>query len=314
MREPSQGFSQGSANRPLVPLGPRRGAERLAEVTLALCAGISALVTVAIIAILISETVGFFSEVSVWEFLSATQWTPLFREKHFGILPLLWASLQVALGAGLLALPTGLLTAIFLSEYAGPRFRSVLKPALEVLAGIPTVVYGYFALTFVTPALQVVLPQTEVFNAASAALVLGIMVLPTVTSLSEDALRAVPKGMRDAAFGLGASRLDVTTRIVVPAALSGVLASFILALSRALGEAMVVTIAAGNSPQLTLNPLESVQTMTAYLVQIGSGTTGTGTLEYRTLFAVGMVLFVITLAMNWAGRSVRSRLGRAWNG
>ncbi len=309
----SRRYAEGPASLTAVPLTSRRGAERLAEVAFAICAGISALVTVAIIAILVSETIGFFSEVSIWEFVTETRWTPLFREKHFGIMPLLWASLQVALGAGILALPTGLLTAIFLSEYAGRRLRLVLKPVLEVLAGIPTVVYGYFALTFVTPALQMVLPQTEVFNALSAALVLGIMILPTVSSLSEDALRAVPKGVRDAAYGLGASKMDVTARVVVPGAMSGILASFVLALSRALGETMVVTIAAGNSPQLTLNPLESVQTMTAYLVQIGSGSTGTGTLEYRTLFAVGMVLFVITLAMNWFGRWVRSRPGSAWN-
>lgn len=284
--------------------------ERLAGAVLAACAGISLLVTIGIIVILLSETFAFFRDVSILEFLSATRWTPLFREKHFGVLPLFWASLQVAVGAGLLALPAGLLTAIFLSEYAGSRLRSVLKPALEILAGIPTVAYGYFALTFVTPLLQRVFPGTEAFNAASASIVLAVMVLPTVSSLSEDALRAVPREMREAAFGLGASKVDVTTRIVLPAAFSGVLASFILALSRAFGETMVVTIAAGGSPRLTLNPLESVQTMTAYIVQAGLGSTASGTLEYRTLFAVGMVLFAFTLGVNWTGQWVRGRLER----
>jgi phosphate transport system permease protein len=179
---------------------------------------------------------------------------------------------------------------------------------LEVLAGIPTVVYGYFALTFVTPGLRAAFPGTEVFNAAAAAIVLGIMVLPMVSSLSEDALRAVPRSLREAAYGLGATKTEVTTRIVVPAGLSGVIASFILALSRAFGETMVVTIAAGNSPSLTLNPLESIQTMTAYIVQVGLGEAAGGTLEYRTLFAVGMTLFAITLAMNWAGQRIRSRV------
>jgi phosphate transport system permease protein len=264
-------------------------------------------VTFAIVAILLSETIGFFSEVSVWEFLTETRWTPLFREKHFGILPLLVSSIQVAIGACLLALPAGLLTAVFLSEYAGGRLRSILKPALEVLAGIPTVVYGYFALTFVTPMLRWAFPGIGTFNALSASIVLGIMVLPTVSSLSEDALRRVPKGLREAAFGLGASKVDVVTRVVIPAGMPGVLASFVLALSRAFGETMVVTIAAGNSPNLGLNPLESVQTMTAYIVQVGLGDTGSGT-EYRTLFAVAMALFAITLGMNWIGQRIRSRL------
>ena len=292
---------------PLPTLGRRRRTERLVGILLAACAGISTLVTFGIIAVLLRETAGFFAEVSPLEFLTETRWSPLFREKHFGILPLLSASLQVAVGASLLALPAGLLTAIFLSEYAGARLRSVLKPMLEVLAGIPTVVYGYFALTFVTPMIRWLFPGAEVFNAASAAIVLGIMVLPTVSSLSEDALRSVPRSLREAAYSLGASKMEVTLRVVVPAGVSGVVASFILALSRAFGETMVVTIAAGSSPQLTLNPLEAVQTMTAYIVQVGLGDTSTGTLEHRTLFAVGMTLFVITLAMNWAAQRVRDR-------
>jgi len=282
--------------------------ERLVGVCLASCAGISALVMVSIIVILLAESIGFYSQVSIWEFFTEFRWTPLFREKYFGILPLLSASLQVAVGAGLIALPMGLLTAVFLSEYAGTVLRSILRPTLEVLTGIPTVVYGYFALTFVTPALRAVFPGIGVFNAASAAIVLGIMILPTVSSLSEDALRSVPPGLREAAYGLGASKLNVTTRVVVPAGFSGVLASFILALSRAFGETMVVTIAAGNSPQITLNPLESIQTMTAYMAQVGLGEPASGTLAYRTLFAVGMMLFVITLAMSWVGQWVKSKV------
>jgi phosphate transport system permease protein len=281
--------------------------ERLIRTGLALCAGVFSLVTVGMIAVLLWKTAGFFSEVSLWEFLTATRWTPLFREKHFGILPLLAGSFQVALGATVLALPTGLLAAVFLSEYAGARLRSVMKPLLEVLAGIPTVAFGYFALTFVTPAIRRVFPEAEPFNALSAAIVLAIMVLPTIASLSEAALRSVPVGMRETAYGLGASKLDVTLRVVLPAGASGVMASVILALSRAFGETMVVTIAAGNSPNLTLNPLESIQTMTAYIVQVGLGDTSTGTLEHRTLFAVGISLFIITWSMNWAGQWVRGR-------
>jgi phosphate transport system permease protein len=306
----NRGGQSGTENA-AVPLlaesGPGVWRERVVRFGLAACAGISALVTVGIIVVLLSEAAGFFRQVSLMEFLTDTQWSPLFGDRHFGVLPLLVASLQVAIGAGLLALPTGLLTAVFLSEYSSPGLRSVLKPTLEILAGIPTVVYGYFALTFVTPALRWFFPGSEVFNGASAAIVLGIMILPTVSSLSEDAIRSVPRGLRDAAYGLGASKLAVTTRIVVPAGASGILASFILALSRALGETMVVTIAAGNSPQLTVNPLEAIQTMTAYIVQVGLGDTSSGTLEHRTLFAVGMALFLITFGMNWTAQWVRSR-------
>ncbi len=274
---------------------------------LGLCAGISALVTVGIVLILLSETVAFFSQVSLWEYLTETRWTPLFQEKHFGILPLLTGSVLVTVGAGIVALPAGLLTAIFLSEYAGPGLRAALKPVLEVLAGIPTVAYGYFALTFVTPLLRSFLPGTGIFNAASAALVVGVMILPMVSSLSEDALRAVPQRLREGAYALGANRMEVTTRVVVPAGLSGVLASFVLALSRAFGETMVVSIAAGNSPRLTLNPLDTIQTLTAYIVQVTQGGITSGSLAYRTLFAVGTTLFVFTLGMNLLGQWIRTR-------
>ncbi len=260
------------------------------------CAAASTLVTLGVVVVLLRESLGFFAEVSVVDFLTDTRWEPMFQEQHFGVLPLLSGSLMVAGGAALLALPVGLLTAIFLSEYANPRLRRILKPILEILAGIPTVVYGYFALTFVTPALRIVFPGTEIFNAASASIVVGIMIIPMVSSLSEDALRAVPASLREGAYGLGATKLEVSTRVVVPAALSGIVASFILAISRAIGETMAVTIAAGNMPNLTLNPLESIQTMTAYIVQASLGDTPQGTLAYQTLFAVGMTLFLITLA------------------
>ncbi|MGW8266869.1 MAG: phosphate ABC transporter permease subunit PstC [Longimicrobiales bacterium] len=286
---------------------PRRLGERAIEGVLALCAGIAALATVGIVLILLFETVGFFTQVSVLEFFTETRWTPLFREKHFGILPLLTGSLLVGLGAGFVALPGGLLTAIFLSDLSGPRQRAILRPLLDVLAGIPTVVYGYFALTFITPILQLAIPGVGAYNAASASLVLGIMVFPTVASLSDDALRSVPPRLREAAYGLGATRMEVITRVVVPGGISGVLASFFLGLSRAFGETMVVSMAAGNSPRLTLNPLDAVQTMAAYILQAGQGNITPGTLDYRTLFAVGMVLFLVTMSLNLTSRWVLAR-------
>lgn len=272
-----------------------------------LCAAASTLVTVGVVLVLLRETISFFGEVSIIDFLTDPRWEPAFQEKHFGVMPLLAGSVMVAGGAALIALPIGLLTAIFLSEYASSRLQKILKPMLEILAGIPTVVYGYFALTFVTPLLRTVFPETDVFNAASASIVVGIMIIPTVSSLSEDALRAVPQALREGAFGLGATKLEVSTRVVVPAALSGIIASFILAISRAIGETMAVAIAAGNLPNLTLNPLESIQTMTAYIVSASLGDTPQGTIVYRSLFAVGMSLFLITLSMNILSQWVLSR-------
>lgn len=281
--------------------------EQAIGLVLFLSAAMSTLVTVGIVAVLLKETIGFFAEVSIVDFFTDLQWTPLFQEQHFGILPLAAGSVMVAFGAGVIALPTGLLAAIFLSEYAGTRLRGILKPMLEILAGIPTVVYGYFALTFITPLLRTYFPETDVFNAASASIVVGIMIIPTVASLSEDALRAVPAPLREGAYGLGATKLEVSTRIVVPAALSGIVASFILAMSRAIGETMAVTIAAGAMPNLTLNPLESVETMTAYIVQASLGDTPHGTIAYKTLYAVGMSLFMITLGMNILSQWVLAR-------
>jgi phosphate transport system permease protein len=281
--------------------------ERAITAVLFTCAAASTLVTVGVVFVLLRETIGFFAEVSIVEFLTGTRWEPMFREQHFGVLPLLSGSFMIAAGAGLIALPLGLMSAIFLSEYAGPRLRRTLKPVLEILAGVPTVVYGYFALTFITPLLRVFLPETEIFNALSASFVVGVMIIPTVASLSEDALQAVPDSLREGAYGLGATKLEVSTRVVVPSALSGIIASFILGISRAVGETMAVTIAAGNLPNLTLNPLESMQTMTAYIVQASLGDTPQGTIVYQTLFAVGMTLFVVTLAMNVLSQWVLAR-------
>ena len=282
------------------------------EALLALCAVLSVAVTVAILVTLVRGSLGFFSQVPLLEFLTDTRWEPLMSERHFGILPLATASVLVAAGAGLIAVPVGLLSAIFLSEYAPEGLRSVLKPALEVLAGIPTVVYGYFALTFVTPLLRVFFPEVDVFNAASAAIVVGIMIIPTVASVSEDSLRLVPQELREGALALGATRMEMSLRVVVPAARSGIVASFILGLSRAMGETMAVTIAAGAVAQLTLNPLESVQTMTAYIVQVALGDIAHGSLAYQTLFAVAMALFLVTLAMNLASEWILSSFRREY--
>lgn len=270
---------------------------------------ISILTTVGIVIILVAQSAGFFAEVSVWEFLTGTEWAPLFSPQKFGVLSLVSGTLLVAVIAGIVSLTLGLGAAIFLSEYAPERLRRILKPILEVLAGIPTVVYGYFALTFVTPILQSIFgsDQVIVFNALSAGLVMGLMIMPMVSTLSEDAMVAVPRSLRDAAYALGATRFEVSTKVVIPAALSGIVASFILAVSRAIGETMIVKIAAGATPNLTLNPLESIQAMTAYIVQVSLGETPQGSLEYKTIFAVGLLLFVMTLGMNIVGRWVISR-------
>lgn len=300
----------GAAGPPPAALSFRRSRnlkEQAIGMLLFLCAAASTLVTAGIVVVLVRETVTFFTQVSPWAFFTGTQWTPLFQDAQFGVLPLMAGSFVVAAGAAVIAVPIGLLSAIFLSEYAGDRLRGILKPLLEILAGIPTVVYGYFALTFITPLLRTFLPQTEIFNAASAAIVVGIMIVPTVSSLSEDALRAVPTALREGAYGLGATRMEVALRVVVPAALSGIIASFILGISRALGETMAVAIAAGNMPNLTLNGLESIQTMTAYIVQASLGDTPHGSVGYQTLFAVGMTLFLITLAMNILSQWVLAR-------
>jgi phosphate transport system permease protein len=278
----------------------RRVREQAIHGLLFACSSVSILTTAGIIGVLVFETVGFLRTVPLWDFLTDTQWTPLFADKHFGVAVLASATILTSGIALLVALPIGLLTAVFLSEIASHRARRLLKPALEILAGIPTVVYGYFALLFVTPLLRSVFPEIAGLNGLSAGLVMGVMIIPLVASLSEDALYAVPQNLRDGAYALGASRAQVTTRVVVPAALSGIVASFILAVSRAIGETMVVAIAAGQSPRLTLNPLVPIETMTAYIVQVSLGDTPAGTLEYQTIFAVGMALFLMTLVLNVA--------------
>jgi phosphate transport system permease protein len=273
--------------------------ERAIKIVLAACAYVSVLTTFGIVFVLIFETINFFREVSIVEFLTSTKWSPAFADPQFGIIVLVCGTLLTTAVAIAFAVPVGLLAAIFLSEYASTRLRRWLKPALEVLAGVPTVVYGYFALTFVTPFLQdTILPSLLIFNALSAGLVMGVMIIPTVASVSEDAIYAVPRSLREGAYALGATRREVATRIVVPAALSGIVASVILGISRAVGETMIVAIAAGNLANLTANPLESVQTMTAFIVQVASGDTATGTLTFNTIFAVGMTLFVMTLILN----------------
>lgn len=277
----------------------------------ALFAFVSVVTTIGIVFTLIFETVGFFQEVSLWRFLTERQWTPLFADKQFGVMVLVSATLLTSVIAIAVALPIGLLAAICLSEYAPAKVRKWLKPALEILAGVPTVVFGYFALLTVTPFLQKIIPNIQGFNALSAGLVLGVSIIPLVASLSEDAIYAVPRSLRDGAYALGSTKREAITSVVLPAALSGIVASFILAISRAIGETMIVTIAAGQNPQLTLNPLVPVETMTAYIVQVSKGDTPAGSLAYRTIFAVGMTLFVITLTLNifsyWFVRRFREK-------
>ena len=281
--------------------------EGLIERGLFLCALLSIGTTVGIIVVLAVETAAFLREVPITEFLFGTEWTPLFSSPSFGVLPLVAGTALVSVIAMLVALPMGLLSAIYLSEYANPRIRRVLKPVLELLAGVPTVVYGYFALLFVTPILQQFLPQLGTANALSPGLVMGIMILPLVSSLSEDAMRSVPNGLREGSYALGATKMQTSLRVVVPAAFSGITAAFILAVSRAVGETMIVAIAAGQQPNLTWNPTEQVETMTAYIVQVSLGDTPQGTIEYRTIFAVGMLLFVMTFTLNLASTWLRER-------
>ena len=265
---------------------------------LALSAFLSVITTIGIIFVLTTESAEFFKEVSFFEFLFGTRWEPLLEPKSFGVLPLVSGTITIVIGAGLIALPIGIMTAIYLSEYASPKTRSTIKPTLEILAGIPTVVYGYFALTFITPLIRTVFPATQIFNSASASIVVGIMILPMVASLCDDAIRSVPTSLKQGGFSMGATTFEVTKSIVVPGAFSGIIASFVLALSRAFGETMAVTLAAGTTPNLTINPLESIQTMTAYIVQVSLGDTPAGGIEYQTIFAVGALLFFVTLSMN----------------
>jgi phosphate transport system permease protein len=311
----STASSQVVAHGPLmadeIAAPPRRWFELAIHVGLFLCAFVSILTTMGIVLVLVVEALKFFREVSLLEFLTSTRWSPLLEPQHFGILPLFCGTFLVTVGAAVVALPIGLATAIYLSEYASRPVREVVKPVLEVLAGIPSVVFGYLAIVLISPLIREWFGTHSVFSAASASVVVGFMILPMVVSLSEDVLRSVPRSLREAAYALGATKLDVTVKVVVPAAISGIIASFLLALSRAIGETMAVALAAGARPQLTFNPLEEVQTMTAYIVQISLGDTPAGTLEYRTIFAVGLALFVTTMSLNllaqWIVARVRER-------
>ena len=285
----------------------RKFVEFLIERTLFLCAAGSILVTAGIIFVLIFETGAFLREVPIGEFLFGTVWTPLFYEPSFGVLPLVAGTLLASSIAMIVAVPAGLVTAIYLSEYAHVTVRRLVRPVLEILAGVPTVVYGYFALQFVTPLLQRIVPDLAGFNALSPGIVMGIMILPLVSSLSEDALRSVPNGLREGAYALGATRAQAALRVVVPAAFSGISAACILAISRAIGETMIVAVAAGQQPRLTLDPRVPIETMTAYIVQVSLGDTPAGTLEYRTIFAVGMLLFLSTFALNLISNWLRER-------
>jgi phosphate transport system permease protein len=278
--------------------GQRRWIESAMHAALWLCAAASVFTTVSIVLVLLVESLQFFRHVSVVEFLTGTVWAPRAAPAQFGILPLFCGTFLVACGSAVIAIPVGLGAAIYLSEYASPGVRDVLKPVLEILAGIPSVVFGYLALVFVSPLLREAFPGADIFNALNGCIVVAIMILPMIVSLSEDVLRSVPRSLREGAYALGANKLDVTVSVVVPAALSGIMASFLLAIARAVGETMAVTLAVGKRPQLTLNPLKSNQTMTAFIVETSKGDTPRGTVEFQTIFAVGLTLFVLTLALN----------------
>lgn len=295
-------------------LGPRRATtssslgERAIEIGLLACGALSIVVTLGILFVLAFETWEFFSEVSIVEFFTSTRWAPLFAEKHFGIWPLVSGTLVTSAIAIAVALPFGLMAAIYLSEYASPRARRWLKPTLELLAGVPTIVYGYFALTVVTPFLQGFVPGLSGFNLLSPGLVMGIMILPMISSLGEDAIYAVPNSLREASYGLGASKLPTILRVIVPSAWSGIAAALTLAVSRAIGETMIVAVAAGQQARMAVDPRSPAETMTAYIVNVAKGDTPTGTLEYRTIFAVGSMLFVMTLVMNLLSYRMSRRL------
>lgn len=282
----------------------RRNTEWIIEIILKGIAMVSVLTTVAIVITIFSQTFSFFQEVSILEFFTSTTWTPTLRPQNFGVLPLLIGTLMIAVCSSMIALPLGLGSAVYLSEYAPTKVRKIIKPLLEILAGIPSIVYGFFALTFITPIIKSIFPSAGVFNALSASIAVGIMIIPMVASLSEDAMSAISDHTRKGAYALGATKFEVATKIVIPAAFSGIISSFVLAISRAIGETMIVAIAAGQSPVLTVNPLNSIQTMTGFMVNISLGDIQHGSIEYKTIFAVGSLLFLMTLAMNVLARRI----------
>lgn len=271
------------------------------------CAAVTVLTTAGIIVVLLEGAVSFFRVVSVVEFFTTTDWSPIIRPRSYGVIPLIWGTLLIVVGSGLIAIPIGTATAVYLAEYADDRVRRIVKPTLEILAGIPTIVYGFFALSFITPLLQRFIPETGTFNAAAGAIVVGIMILPMVSSLSEDAMSAVPDELRRAAYGLGATKYEVSTDVVIPASVSGITAAYVLAISRAIGETMAVTLAAGMEPNITANVFEPIQTMTAYMVQVGISDVSVGSIGYQSLFAVGITLFAMTLTMNLLSLWIRAR-------
>jgi phosphate transport system permease protein len=287
----------------------RNSVEEFIPKLLLICAFISVFTTVGIILTLLLETASFFQKVPFLDYLTGTTWTALFNgeQQKFGVLPLITGTLLVTVGAAIVALPIGLATAIYLSEYAPERVRMIIKPVLEVLAGIPTIVYGYFAITLVTPLLRYFMPELNFFNALSASIVVGVMIIPMIASLSEDAMRSVPKNIREAAYGLGSTKLEVVLKVIVPAALSGIVSSFVLALSRAIGETMIVTIAAGSSPTFTFDPTSTIQTMTGFMVQAAMGDITYESLGYKAIYAVGMTLFLFTFVMNMLAQYISRR-------
>jgi len=290
----------------------RRAIEKAIEVALFLAALASVLVTGGIVYVLVSESVAFFAHVSLWDFLTDTQWTPLFDDAHFGIMVLLSGTLTSSFVALSIAIPVGTVIAIYLSEFAPFRLREIAKPFLELLGGVPTIIYGYFALLFVTPLLQLVFPQLPGFNVLSAGLVMGIMIIPYVSSLSEDAMRAVPMNLREGSYAMGATRFQTAIKVVVPSAFSGIASAYILGISRAVGETMILAIAAGMQPTLTFNPLEPAATITSYIVQVALGDLPHGSIGYQTIFAAGLTLMLITLAFNVLGHFLRRRFREAY--
>jgi len=290
----------------------RKRKDKLIEMILLLAACVSVFTTLGIVYVLVSESLVFFTHVPLWDFLTDSQWTPLFEDAHFGIAVLLAGTLSSSGVALLVAIPLGTIIAIYLSEFAGHRVREVLKPVLELLSGVPTIIYGYFALLFITPLIQKIYPDLPTFNILSAGLVMGIMIIPYVSSLSEDAMRAVPMSLREGAYAMGSTRFQTAMRVVVPASISGIASAYILGISRAVGETMILAVAAGMQPNLTLNPLEPAATVTSFIVQVALGDLPHGSVGYQTIFAAGLTLLIITLLFNLLGHWMRRRFREAY--
>lgn len=293
-------------------IAARRRRERIVELILLLAASVSVITTLGIVYVLISESIAFFRQVPIWQFLTDTQWTPLFADAHFGIWVLLSGTITSSLVALAIAIPLGTIIAIYLSEFATHRVRETMKPVLEMLSGVPTIIYGYFALLFVTPLLQKLLPGLPGFNVLAAGIVMGIMIIPYVSSLSEDAMHAVPMSLREGAYAMGSTRFQTATRVVLPAALSGIASAYVLGVSRAVGETMILAVAAGMQPKLTFNPLEPAATITSYIVQVALGDLPHGSIGYQTIFAAGLSLMVLTLLFNLLGYWLRRRYREAY--